>query len=185
MTDEIFYEETAEAVEENVAVDDLSNENLSEAEKSPSDPENNCNMQNDDTQKVESENDLEIMKKELEALRRELDEKKNAFERIGREFGEFYEIFPDTKIESIPDSVWESVKSGIPLSAAYALYEKKTSSRSALAERINEKNSVTSTGSVGRNTVENFYTPDEVRAMTRSEVRKNYSQIIESMKKWN
>jgi hypothetical protein len=42
-----------------------------------------------------------------------------------------------------------------------------------------------STGSLGKDTTESFFTPNEVRAMSRSEIRKNYSKILESMKKWN
>ena len=126
-----------------------------------------------------------VLRKELEALKIELEEKKKTFERMSREIGEFSEIFPERSVSSIPDSVWESVKAGIPLAAAYALYERKNAVRADTASRINERNGSVSTGSVGRAGTENFYTPDEVRAMSRSEVRKNYSKIIESMKKWN
>ena len=129
--------------------------------------------------------EISALKTEIDLLKTELEEKKNAFEKISRDIGEFSELYPTKSINTIPDSVWESVKSGIPLAAAYALYEKKTAVRIDTASRINSKNSELSTGAVGRNTTENFYTPDEVRSMSRSEVRKNYSKIIESMKKWN
>ena len=131
------------------------------------------------------DDEMLILRAELDSLKKELEEKKSAFERISRDIGEFSELFPTHSINSIPDSVWESVKSGIPLAAAYALYEKKTSARLDVAARVNSKNNELSTGAVGRSSTENFYTPDEVRSMSRSEVRKNYSKIIESMKKWN
>ena len=140
----------------------------------------------EDTDNIsDTPDEISALKRELDLLKKELEEKKTAFEKMNREIGEFGEIFPNKSVNSIPDSVWESVKAGIPLAAAYALYEKKTSARLEAAERINSKNSELSTGPVGRSTTENFYTPDEVRSMSRSEVRKNYSKIIESMKKWN
>ncbi len=134
---------------------------------------------------IKEVNEADVLRKELETLKIELEEKKKTFERMSREIGEFSEVFPEKSVNSIPDSVWESVKAGIPLAAAYALYERKNAVRADTASRINERNGAASTGSVGRTSTENFYTPDEVRAMSRSEVRKNYSKIIDSMKKWN
>ena len=140
----------------------------------------------EETAKNEAEeNEVELLKKELETLRAELEEKKKSFERMSREIGEFSEIFPEKSISSIPDNVWESVKRGIPLAAAYALYERKNAVRADAASRINERNGEKSTGAIGRSSTENFYTPDEVRAMSRAEVKRNYSKILESMKKWN
>jgi hypothetical protein len=137
-----------------------------------------------DDESMKSE-DVDTLRAELETLKAEFEEKKRAYEKISREFGEFSEIFPTTDIKSLPDSVWEEVKSGIPLAAAYALYEKKCAIRAEAANNANLKNSALSSGSIGREVTENFYTPDEVRAMSRAEVKKNYSKIIESMKKWN
>ena len=71
--------------------------------------------------------DAMALKNELEELKIKLSEKENALERMSREIGEFSEIFPEKQINSIPDSVWASVKDGIPLAAAYALYERKNS----------------------------------------------------------
>ena len=133
----------------------------------------------------ERELTAEEMLKELKALREELLEKRKVFEKMSRDISEFEEIYPDKKVNEIPDSVWESVKSGIPLAAAYALYERKNAFRADVAKSINVANSSLSTGSIGREVTENFYTPDEVRAMSRAEVKRNYSKIIESMKKWN
>ena len=134
---------------------------------------------------VEEVLDAVALKNELEELKVKLAEKESALERMSREIGEFSEIFPEKQINSIPDSVWASVKEGIPLAAAYALYERKNAVRAGTAELINTRNNERSTGSIGRANTENFYTPSEVKAMSREEVRKNYTKIIESMKKWN
>ena len=133
----------------------------------------------------DEKDELELLRTELGTLRQEIEEKKKVFERMSREIGEFSEIFPERSVSDIPDSVWESVKGGIPLAAAYALYERKNALRADTASRINERNGSISTGPVGRASTENFYTPDEVRKMTREEVKQNYSKILESMKKWN
>ena len=141
----------------------------------------------EETVEVEpSEKDeLESMREELCRLRAELEEKKSSLERLGNEISEFSELFPNEPLTSLPDSVWESVRGGIPLAAAYALYRRKTELRIEKANATNRKNSEMSTGAIGRDTTESFYTPDEVRAMSRSEIKKNYSKILDSMKKWN
>ena len=141
----------------------------------------------EETVEVEpSEKDeLESMREELCRLRAELEEKKSSLERLGKEISEFSELFPNEPLTALPDSVWESVRGGIPLAAAYALYRRKTELRIEKANATNRKNSEMSTGAIGRDTTESFYTPDEVRAMSRSEIKKNYSKILDSMKKWN
>ncbi len=128
---------------------------------------------------------IESLRAELEELRRELTEKKCELERMSHEIGEFSTLFPDTPISTLPDSVWESVRAGTPLAAAYALYEKKAAMRRADAERVNEKNGRISTGSVVSGTREAFFSPDEVRAMSREEIKANYSKILDSMKRWS
>ena len=130
-------------------------------------------------------NELETLREELCRLRTELEEKKSSLDRLGKEISEFSELFPGEPLTSLPDSVWESVRGGIPLAAAYALYRRKTELRAEQASLVNKKNNGMSTGAIGRDTTESFYTPDEVRAMSRSEIKKNYSKILDSMKKWN
>lgn len=129
--------------------------------------------------------ELDALREELCRLRTELEEKKSSLERLGKEISEFSELFPSEPLTSLPDSVWESVRGGIPLAAAYALYRRKTELRAEQASLVNKKNNGMSTGAIGRDTTESFYTPDEVRAMSRSEIKKNYSKILDSMKKWN
>ena len=131
------------------------------------------------------EDELASLREELCRLRAELEEKKSSLERLGKEISEFSELFPNEPLTALPDSVWESVRGGIPLAAAYALYRRKTELRIEKANATNRKNNEMSTGAIGRDTTENFYTPDEVRAMSRSEIKKNYSKILDSMKKWN
>ena len=163
-------------------VSDAENSAETEPEDAPDEPQE---IADEVTLCPEPEETVESLKAELDALRRELEEKRAAFERMSYEITEFSELFPTVSVSSIPDSVWESVKSGIPLSASYALYEKKTALLLTDAKKVNQKNSALSTGPLGREPASDFFSPDEVKAMSRDEVRKNYSKIMESMKKWN
>ena len=93
-------------------------------------------------------------------------------------------LFPDVPVEELPDEVWESVRAGAPLAAAYALYEKKKYAEAKRIAAINAKNASRSPGAAGTDTASEYFTPDEVRRMSRAEVHANYSKIKESMKKW-
>lgn len=104
--------------------------------------------------------------------------------RILAEIGDFVVLFPDVPVEELPDEVWEGVRSGAPLAAAYALYEKKKYAEAKRIAAINAKNASRSPGAAGTDTASEYFTPDEVRRMSRAEVHANYSKIKESMKKW-
>lgn len=104
--------------------------------------------------------------------------------RILAEIGDFVALFPDVPVEELPDEVWESVRAGAPLAASYALYERKRAAKAKRVAAINQKNASRSPGAAGTDTASEYFTPDEVRRMSRAEVHANYSKIKESMKKW-
>ena len=174
--------EPVEKIEEEIA-----DESISETADEESTEENLPEAQEEESIEADSveKDELASLREELCRLRAELEERKNSLERLGKEISEFSELFPNEPLTALPDSVWESVRGGIPLAAAYALYRRKTELRIEKANATNRKNNEMSTGAIGRDTTENFYTPDEVRAMSRSEIKKNYSKILDSMKKWN
>ena len=95
------------------------------------------------------------------------------------------ELFPDADPEALTGEVLELTKEGVPLAAAYALYQKRAEKRCADAALQNAQNAGACFGSVGRSSENDYFTPDEVRAMTRNEVRANYQKIIQSMKSWS
>lgn len=134
-----------------------------------------------ETEKEAVQDELSLLRAENEQLRAELAQSK----RIGEQFAEFSKIFPEQSISDIPDEVWDQVKHGSSLAASFALFERKRINRETRAREINDLNAYRSSGYAGTNTVSEYLTPDEVRAMSQSEVRANYSRIIESMKKWN
>ena len=106
-------------------------------------------------------------------------------ERVSEQLGEFFDVFPNTDIKTLPESVWDSVRAGNSLAASYALYRQRVYQREMAAQSVNERNIGSSSGKIGTGSPKEYFSPDEVRSMSRSEVKANYSKIIESMKKWN
>ena len=96
------------------------------------------------------------------------------------ELSELGTLFPEVKLSEIPAEVWES---GLPLAAAYAVYARRCARLIETAECENRKNAERSTGGLQPGD-DPFYTPEEVRRMTRSEVRDHFDGILRSMKRW-
>ena len=132
--------------------------------------------------------ELQSLQEEIKNLRNELsqlEELKQNSQRLISELNEFTSIFPQRDVNTLPDEVWNTVKNGSSLAAAYALYEKKREIAMRHAEEINAQNSRLSAGQAGVNTSSEYFTVDEVNRMSHAEVRANYEKIRESMKKWN
>lgn len=128
---------------------------------------------------------VESLQKELAALREELAQAKALHARMDNELAEFRELFPAVSPTSLPDGIWEEVKRGIPLAASYALYEKKCAMEKTRAEEINLRNAYQSPGVAGKDTAAEYFTPEDVRVMSRAEVHNHYKKIMDSMKKWS
>lgn len=125
---------------------------------------------------------IELIRGELAELKGLLAGQKAAEEpAVGEQFRTLY---PDVSEDAIPDAVWEEARSGMPLEAAYALYERREALRRTAAEAVNKKNAQ---GAWGRADTEadGFLSPDEVREMTPEEVRANLARITASMKHWS
>lgn len=76
------------------------------------------------------------------------------------------------------------MRDGTPLSAAYALAERRRARREAAAAEANRRNSTRSSGEMVQHTP-GYFSRDEVLRMSRAEVRENYGNILLSMQKWN
>ncbi len=119
------------------------------------------------------------MRAELKELQEELARK----QRQKEEEALFRSLYPDTPLDTLPDAVWRDVAAGLPLAAAYALSERRrqlTEQALAFGEKENRRRS---SGPLGATEVQD-YSPEEVRRMTRGEVRANLSGIRRSMQKW-
>ena len=128
--------------------------------------------------------EISSLRARVEALQAELEARTAAMERMSRECAEFSQLYPDKSLASLPAEVWESVRDGIPLAAAYAYSEAKQRHRQALAAEVNDRNRSASSGGVSGSSPD-FLTPGEVRRMSAAQVRENYTKIIESMKLWS
>ena len=129
--------------------------------------------------------ELDALRAEIATLKEALSKKSAEADMIKGQLGEFSALFPNVSPEDIPEEVWESVAVGGSLAAAYALYHRKEQLRRNRVRELNDKNAELSTGKVGVDSAKEYFTPSDVRAMSRSEVRANYSKILNSMKKWN
>lgn len=131
-------------------------------------------------EKETPEDTLAALRAEAEALRAELSTER----RLSAELREFCALYPETPAETIPDEIWIQVKAGIPLAAAYALHERRQVREREAAETAHQQGRARSSGALEGNAGEMPYTPDEVRAMSPAEVRRNYAAIMASMKRW-
>ena len=127
--------------------------------------------------------ELECLRRELRELKSEMEAQRRAFDRMGAECAEFCELYPEASPTDLPDQVWESMRRGVPLAAAYALYQRRRACIEEAAKRLNAENKSRSPGCVESPTG-GYLSPDEVRAMTPAEVRANYQSILLSMQKW-
>lgn len=104
--------------------------------------------------------------------------------RLGRECAEFHDLYPDVPLSSIPDEAWDAVRSGIPLSAAFALSERKRARLEEAARESNQRNRSRSAGEVTQGNG-GYFSYEEVKNMSRAEIRENYNNILLSMQKWH
>ena len=138
---------------------------------------------NEQTASIEAD-ELEELRNEVKRLTDELEKRSAETERINAQLAEFSDVFPTADVRSLPEDVWESVRQGNSLAASYALYTQRLLNREQKLRLVNDRNSMASSGRVTGNAPE-YFTPDEVRAMSQSEVHANFTKIKESMKKWN
>lgn len=127
----------------------------------------------------------QLLEERILELEGELERKKAETDKKACEYAEFKELYPNVDVDELDPEVNEMVNNGVPLAAAYALYEKKQEKRNSAAAAHNKTTKNEGFGSLGKNTENEFFTPDEVRAMTRADVRKNYQRILRSMENWH
>ena len=120
---------------------------------------------------------------ELDTLRRRLEVAERTAREISAGWREFTELYPDADISSLPDSFNADIERGIPPAAAYALELRRREVRRTKIEAADKRAREMSAGKIST-TDDSLFSPDEVRAMPPSEVRKNMEKIRRSMKSW-
>ena len=127
--------------------------------------------------------ELDELRSELNRLKAALAERDAKSARIRREYDEFRTLYPTVALDSLSDALWSDVENGIPLAAAYALAERRHAHEAEIARLTNLNAKQRSAGSV-QGASDGELSPSEVRAMSPSDVRKNFSRIMRSMQKW-
>ena len=144
--------------------------------------------------------DLASYRKQKAREKREAEETKaEGKQRMATEVNEFREKFPDVNMtELLRDEDFAEYAEGKlgkkSISEVYGAYlshverlsGKRTDSgeeRKQAQAAANQKASVGSLKSSHKES-QDYYTPDQVRAMSRAEIKKNFEVIKESMKKW-
>ena len=130
-----------------------------------------------------AESETHRLRARVAELEEELERRDTLSVRMTRECAEFEQYFPEVSLRKLPDSVWAQVRQGVPLAAAYALYERGLQNERAEAERQNARNAQRTAG-LPSCAGANYFSPAQVRAMSRDEVREHYDRIFESMRHW-
>lgn len=137
---------------------------------------------------LEAAAEKDLPAKEKQALEKE--EENGASDAVGEAMEEditlFRELFPEVNAESIPEEVWERVENGESLCASYALYTVKKQKEEERIQTVNEQNAKKAPPKIHHDGKENdYFSPEAVRSMSRSEIKKHYDAILASMEKWN
>ena len=190
--DTLFAEDTknttpmpeAEDKDSNADMPDVDESDLTELQEDEAMPDSDSEAEENTD---EPQQTITMLKEEIAALRSEveaLEQFKKNQDRIMNELTDFAILFPEVAVDEIPEEVWDAVRKGGALTASYALYEKKKATEATRIANINAKNASRSPGATGTDTAGEYFSPDDVRRMSRAEVHANYSKIKESMKKW-
>lgn len=166
--------EASDSDDASLPLEENQTDSLAPVETAPLDPSAEANLE-----------EIDRLQREIVSLREALAKKEAEETRALSELEEFGRLFPSVSVKNLPDEVLSSLGKGIPLAAAYALYEKKSEMARLSAEAINRANAKKSAGRAGTDTAGEYFSPDEVRAMSQKQVRANYTRIRESMKHWN
>lgn len=148
------------------------------------DPGKNLDPDPGEAEALDRPSELEGLRSELKQLREEIAKRDRMLERMGLECEEFQTLYPNVSLSTLPDEVWEDIRKGVPIAAAYALAERKRHCLNEAAKRSNQQNAARTSGPLSSLPAE-YYSPAEVRAMSQSEVRANYQKIMKSIQQWH
>lgn len=122
--------------------------------------------------------------KQLKHDKRRSQKKDEADQAAKNEIMRFRELFPDTKPEDIPETVWDEVADGTSLTHAYALFLLSEKMSGEYAESVNNDNASRAASKEGDNETEPSFTPEAVEKMSPKDVSRNYKGILRSLSKW-
>ena len=137
---------------DNITLNETAIDNIDNAESNSDTQE----MISDTAVEETPDESVESLKEEIDRLRSELEQSHAINQRISDDISEFHRLFPSIELGSLPDEVRKSVRSGIQLSASYALYEKRLDAERERIEAINRQNAIRSSGAAGKNTPKEY-----------------------------
>lgn len=122
--------------------------------------------------------------KTLRKESRDAKRKQAETEQRDKDIAAFRQQFPDLSAGEIPEEVWEEVASGMDLLHAYAFYLMTKGKKGDHADAVNKGNLARSAPALGEGSTEPSFTREEVERMSQKDVKKNYKNILNSMRKW-
>ncbi len=128
--------------------------------------------------------EADALRSRISELEHLLEEQSSRSSRERREREEFCRIFPGIDPDALPDEVMLKKEAGVPLAAAYALYERIRQNELSAALEANRKNASSLNSSLSNGSSEAFFSADEVKKMDPRQVRDNFPIILRSMKHW-
>ena len=136
-----------------------------------------------DVTDVPAEPSREELLARISELENELSSQKKTSEKRKAELSELAAVFPEVDPDALPDEVVRQNEAGIPLAAAYALYERVKKNELETAQAKNRENSISLNPALGFRE-EVYFSAEEVKKMSPRQVRENFSGIKRSMKHW-
>lgn len=107
-------------------------------------------------------------------------------EKMEEDIALFHKLFPEITGDQIPDEVWARVEEGESLAAAFSLYTVKKMKEDEKIQKVNENNEKKAPPRVRHDASQSeYFSPEAVKAMSRSEIKKHYDAILRSMESWN
>ena len=113
------------------------------------------------------------------------EKKENAEAKMKEDIELFRRLFPEVKSQDIPEEVWLRVEKGESLAASYALSFVQKMREEEHILKVNEENEKKAPPRIRHDGKEyEYFSPEAVKSMSRSEIKKNYDAILSSMEKW-
>jgi hypothetical protein len=123
---------------------------------------------------------------EVNSLEEPESDEEDVAKRMEKDIALFHSLFPEVKAEEIPLSVWQRVEMGESLAASYALYAVAKMREEEAIRAVNEANEKKALPPIRRDGTEaEYFSPEAVKSMSRSEIKKHYDAILRSMEQWN
>ncbi len=113
------------------------------------------------------------------------EETEDKTEKMRKDIDLFHRLFPEVKAKDIPEEVWARVEAGESLAASFALYFVQRMKEEEHINSVNAANEKKAPPRIRHDGAEyDYFSPEAVKSMSRSEIKKNYDAILASMEKW-